>query len=272
MRASLPPAGRDREPRRRQRSQSTLLVLEIQGDHVSKDGPVTAQKCLGMNFLTHGSWLCSHFEPWTRATRATRPVRMPFLDSVPACLPISWRRLEPNPSQSSTGTRAWHPERTGPGMHTASPCSVHGNVRSPWTTIQGCEGCWTPKVRRECCPGIVSTPEIQPNQPASPISTGVYRSRGQSQHSKNLLISRAGACGNSLYLPLKFQFSSAAESCPTPSDPMDGSTPGFPVPHQLPELTQTHVHQVGDAIQISNPLLSPSPPAFNLSQHQGLFQ
>ena len=50
------------------------------------------------------------------------------------------------------------------------------------------------------------------------------------------------------------------------------STPGFPVHHQLPELAQTHVHRVGDAIQPSNPLSSPSPPAFNLSQHQGLFQ
>ena len=48
--------------------------------------------------------------------------------------------------------------------------------------------------------------------------------------------------------------------------------PGFRVYHQLPELTQTHVHQVGDAIQPSHPLLSPSPPTFNLSQHQGLFQ
>ena len=53
---------------------------------------------------------------------------------------------------------------------------------------------------------------------------------------------------------------------------MDYSTPGFPVFYQLPELAQTHVHQVGDAIQLSHPLSSPSPPAFNLSQHQGLFQ
>ena len=55
-------------------------------------------------------------------------------------------------------------------------------------------------------------------------------------------------------------------------DPMACSTPGFPVHNQFPELTQTHVHRVGDAIQPSHPLLSPSPPAFNLSQHQGLFQ
>ena len=55
-------------------------------------------------------------------------------------------------------------------------------------------------------------------------------------------------------------------------DPMDCSTPGFPVHHQFPELTQTHVHRVGDATQPSHPLSTPSAPAFNLSQHQGLFQ
>ena len=63
-----------------------------------------------------------------------------------------------------------------------------------------------------------------------------------------------------------------SQSCPTLCDPMDCSTPGFPVHHQLPELPQTFVHRVGDAIQPSHPLLSPSPPASNLSQHQGLFQ
>ena len=59
---------------------------------------------------------------------------------------------------------------------------------------------------------------------------------------------------------------------PTYWDPMDCGMPGIPVHHQLPEFTQTHVRWVGDAIQPSHPLLSPSPPAFNLSQHQGLFQ
>ena len=68
-----------------------------------------------------------------------------------------------------------------------------------------------------------------------------------------------------------FQFSSGFQSCLTLCDPMDCSTPGFPVHHQLPELAQTHVHQVCDAIQPSRPLLSPSP-AFNLAQHQSLFQ
>ena len=64
------------------------------------------------------------------------------------------------------------------------------------------------------------------------------------------------------------QFSSVAQSCPILCDPMDYSTPGLPVHHQLPEFTQTHVHGVGDAIQPSHPLSSPSPPAFILSQHQ----
>ena len=68
------------------------------------------------------------------------------------------------------------------------------------------------------------------------------------------------------------QFSSVAQLCPTLCDPMNHSTPGLPVHHQLPEFTQTHVHRVGDAIQLSHPLLSPSPPAPNPSQHQGLLQ
>ena len=67
------------------------------------------------------------------------------------------------------------------------------------------------------------------------------------------------------------QFSSVSQSCPTLCDPMDCSMPVLPVHHQLPELAQTHVHRVGDAIQPSYPLLSPFSPAFSLSQHQGLF-
>ena len=66
--------------------------------------------------------------------------------------------------------------------------------------------------------------------------------------------------------------SSSVQSCPTLSDSMDCSKPGFPVHHQHPGLTQTHVDWVSDAIQPSHPLSSPSPSAFNLSQHQGLFQ
>ena len=71
---------------------------------------------------------------------------------------------------------------------------------------------------------------------------------------------------------LSIQFSSVAQLCPTLCDPMHCSTPGLPVHYQLPEFTQTHVHRVGDAIQPSHPLWSPSLPASNPSQHQGLFQ
>ena len=68
------------------------------------------------------------------------------------------------------------------------------------------------------------------------------------------------------------QFCSVTQSCPTLCDPMNHNMPGLPVHHQLPEFTQTQVHRVGDAIQLSHPLSSPSPPAPNPSQHQGLFQ
>ena len=83
------------------------------------------------------------------------------------------------------------------------------------------------------------------------------------------------------FLPLSYEGSpgrrvksvvSLPQLCPTLCNPMDCSTPGFPVHHQLPEFTQTHVHRVGDAIQPFHPLSSPSFPAFDLSQHHGLFQ
>ena len=73
-------------------------------------------------------------------------------------------------------------------------------------------------------------------------------------------------------LPSSVQFSSVAQLCPTLCDPMNRSTPGLPVHHQLPEFIQTHVHQVSDVIQPSHPLLFPSPPAPNPSQHWSLFQ
>ena len=86
------------------------------------------------------------------------------------------------------------------------------------------------------------------------------------------------AYNNTYFIPPKVvrikrnQFSSVTQLCPTLCNLMDCSTSGLPVHHQLPELTQTRVHWVTDAIQPSHPLLSPSPPAFNLSQHQGLFK
>ena len=79
-------------------------------------------------------------------------------------------------------------------------------------------------------------------------------------------------CLFSFFLTLAAQFSSVTHLCLTLCDPMDCSMPGLPVHHQPPELAQTHVHRVGDAIQPSHPLLTPSPPAFSLSQLPSLFQ
>ena len=78
-------------------------------------------------------------------------------------------------------------------------------------------------------------------------------------------------CGKAK-LNLNYLLVSSVQSYPTLCDLMDCSTPGLPVHHQLPELVQTHVHQVSDAIQPSHPLSSPSPTPFSLSQHQGIFQ
>ena len=116
--------------------------------------------------------------------------------------------------------------------------------------------------------GIQRAPRLVNKHPcarrvARPHSTG-----NRSSHTWDL-------CGSlSMYLficlsSISFQFSSVAHLCPTLRDPVDCSTPGLPVHHQLPKFTQTHVYWVGDAIQPSHPLSSPSPPALNLSQHQG---
>ena len=103
-----------------------------------------------------------------------------------------------------------------------------------------------------------------PGAPASK-TVSVHCWKAEAGHSF-LLLTKTGP------VPGSVQFSSVAQSCPTLCDPMNRSTPGLPVHHQLPEFTQTHVHQVCDAIQPSHPLLSPSPPAPNPFQHQGLFQ
>ena len=88
--------------------------------------------------------------------------------------------------------------------------------------------------------------------------------------SASLIIYCMSFPGSSLFSSV--QFSSVTQSCPTLCDPMNHSTPGLPAHHQIPEFTWTHVHCISDAIQPSHPLLSPSPPALNLSQHQGLFK
>ena len=97
---------------------------------------------------------------------------------------------------------------------------------------------------------------------------GIFPTRGSNPGLLHLLHWQA----DSLPLCPWDQFSSVAQSCPTLCNPMDCSKPSLPVQHQLPEFTQTHAHWVDDAIQSSRPLSSPSPPVFNLSQHQGLFK
>ena len=99
----------------------------------------------------------------------------------------------------------------------------------------------------------------------------------KTQHSKMKIMASAPITlwqidGKTMETMTDFQFSSVTQSCLTLCGPMNCSTPGLPVHHQLPEFTQTHVHRVSDAIQPSHPLSSPSPPALNLSQHQGLFK
>ena len=95
--------------------------------------------------------------------------------------------------------------------------------------------------------------------------TGVFTKSGGKEKRQNM--------NETIMMPLSsVQLSSATQSCPTLCDPMNHSTPGLPVHHQLLEFTQTQVHRVGDAIQPSHSRSSPSPPAPNPSQHQSLFQ
>ena len=118
---------------------------------------------------------------------------------------------------------------------------------------------------------------ICPQNVAPVVSYRINPSQGMgSQHNFILFLSLATSRCKQLEDLQAFretvQFSSVAQLCPTLHDPMNRSTPGLPVHHQLPEFTQTHVHRVSDAIQPSHPLLSPSPSAPNPSQHQSLFQ
>ena len=108
------------------------------------------------------------------------------------------------------------------------------------------------------------------------IVRGVRKSRDVNEFMncshKDCLIAGEAFLEIKVILAPSVQFSSFTQSCPNLCKPMGCSMPGFPVHHQLLELAQTHVHRVNDAIQPSHPLSSPLPPAFNLSQHQGLFQ
>ena len=137
---------------------------------------------------------------------------------------------------------------------------LHFTSRSPSAFTVGLE---TPKLRAELVP--------VPGDQTSLKDQKVKQTLEERRHFCETL----GFCATSRswrFLIKSVQFSSVAQSCLTLWDPMACSTPGFPVHHQLPEFTQTHIHWVSDAIQPSHPLSSPSPPALNVSQHQGLFQ
>ena len=115
--------------------------------------------------------------------------------------------------------------------------------------------------------GVGSLSLLQGIFPIQGLNTGLLHCRQilyQLSHNRSRKNTGVGS--------LSVQFSSVAQSCPTLCDPMNHSMPSLPVHHQLPEFTQTYVHRVSDAIQPSHPLSSPSPPAPNPSQHQGLFQ
>ena len=124
-------------------------------------------------------------------------------------------------------------------------------------------------------PGDLHNPGIDPASLAAPVLPGRFFTTESPVKPIPSEISTFNQ-PKSILFPISksliFFCGSVAQSCPTLCYPMNCNTPGFPVLHHLPELAQTHVHRVGDAIQPSHPLSSPSPPAFNLSQHQSLLQ
>jgi len=107
-----------------------------------------------------------------------------------------------------------------------------------------------------------------PNELLEPLWTRLFMCHTENKHPAPL----AGLWWQLLDKHFLLSFSSVAQSCLTLCNPMNHSMPGLPVHHQLPESTQTHVHRVSDTIQPAHLLSFPSPPALNLSQHQGLFQ
>ena len=113
---------------------------------------------------------------------------------------------------------------------------------------------------------------LDPRRPVSVLITSIFLPffRGMLAAYICLVSSRPSEWGRLLHMLTAA--AKSLQSCPTLCNPMNCRTPGLPVHHHLSEFTQTHVHRVSDAIHPSHPLSSPSPPAFNLSQHQGLFK
>ena len=156
----------------------------------------------------------------------------------------------------------------------ASTICQHGSAIVIHTSPPSWVSCPPPTPSYHCrlseSPGLSSLSHTANSHWLSILHMLAYMSPCYSFHLSHSLLPTPPPCVP--YVCISIQFSSVAELCLTLFDPMDCSTPGFPVHHQLPELAQTPVHRVGDAIQPSHPLSSPSPPAPNPSQHQGLFQ
>ena len=150
-------------------------------------------------------------------------------------------QLQGTPGPPGLGTRPARQPGLWPFCH---PHPTPGTSASPLRPCRPTLACLWPQPGRQACSWSPAKPH-----PALSLSP-----------------SPAGQAENTV------QFSSVAQSCLTLCNPMDCSTPGLPVHHQFPELAQIHVHRVGDALQPSHPLSSPSPPAFSLPQHQSLFQ
>ena len=162
-------------------------------------------------------------------------------------------------------------------MLSATPQNVARQLLCPWNS----PGKNTGVGRHFLLQGNLPHPGIEPTYLACPASAGrlfTTESPGKPHtcnHRKMVLKVQSAKTGGPQiqnYFHNNAQFISVTQSCPTLCNLMDCSTTGFAVHRQLPEPTQTPVHHISEAIQLSHPLLSPSPPAFSLSQHQGLFQ
>ena len=123
-------------------------------------------------------------------------------------------------------------------------------------------------------PGDLPDSSIKPFSLISLALAGRFFTTSSTWEARDRRITALNCCDGFCHtaMHIRHQIRSVAQSCPILCDPMNLSTPGLPVHHQLPEFTQTHVQRVSDAIQPSHPLPSPSPLAPNPSQHQSLFQ
>ena len=196
--------------------------------------------------------------------------------------------MRPHRQQATKLLRPWDSpgKNTGVGCHFLLQC-MHARILSHCNRVRLCATLWT--VAHQAPPSTEYWSGLPVPSPSWHYGTSKFWEFRSKRHPlywvKLAQLDRTFQIKStlknkklnvlSLYQSFKLysvQSSSVIQSCSTLCDPMDCSTPGLPVHHPLPESTQTHVHWVGDAIQPSHPLLSPSPPAFNLSQHQGLFQ